>query len=931
MTVNESFNTTDSATLGPDQAWIEPVGQYNIVSNAAQSVNPNQNNLALTAALSKDDQYAEVVVPALPGSNQTAGGPVVRGDDTGETYYYAQINTDGVARIYKRTAALLHETTVNPAPTAPYTLRLEASGASLSLQLDGVEIASATDSDISGADQRRPGMYAYQSDASAVRYDSFEAGELAPDPIIPGTTSWTGTTNPTATPAQVGTAGKGFNSQCFGRWDVVERQLVPSGGMKIGLLAFHINGIDKVEVAANGGAWIEATEWTRDATTGYWRYWFTVEPGTLTDGDEIVLRARLYPKTRGLCRVMQDDSQDTTRTRTGAGNLTLFANGGGSLSDDEGTLYCSASATYGAGDGSLGNPFRHPNEAFEKLRTDFSSDVTQANGWRVVCLTRGVYNVHRSWGFQITNVTRWVTVTKAAGLAREDVRLGCLSLTSRGADSFPAQTSGTLTGVSGATVSDSSLNIDPAGLQTMVILMTSGPDEGQYRRITAWDNTTKTMTLDVGFANAASGDAYEIHFDARHPLLSSRMVYPRYKDITIDLGLIGQHTQRAWFDNCLLVENSGGWLSDSNLPRHITVHSKLEDAADITNIAGTVITTSLIGGTDRTGKVMIAAGEARLIKSHNTANGEIEVYFAFSSLTTSDTFDVHDYTNADSTKMYHTVFRQSRSTSLYFTDCDAVSVHNAFTSASIVRNCLSEKVSGDTHRQCGLVVDNRFREIDGSVSGQHTDTGQYFGEPATDMGRPAPQDVIVMNNRDLGGSVDPQVFFLGHNSTTGPYKNFAWVNNAWTFASTDSTAGQFQFDQTNESVPGDGGTAASSHVIFWHNTMRTWFFFRTNNVFAGTDCEVYASVAKYLIAKTGGTFLTEVNVDENHWFETGVFEQYAGTNSTSGAESAVFDNPTGGSFLPIGDLLARVTPKVPFDANNAARQPTTAIGAYEAS
>src|SRR6185295_19403114 len=78
----------------------------------------------------------------------------------------------------------------------------------------------------------------------------------APAPTPPSSTietlpSGQGFAGATSQPATVGT-GAGSNCMAIARWDVVPMQTV-SSPMPIGVVAFHINGIDRVEFSLNGG------------------------------------------------------------------------------------------------------------------------------------------------------------------------------------------------------------------------------------------------------------------------------------------------------------------------------------------------------------------------------------------------------------------------------------------------------------------------------------------------------------------------------------------------------------------------------------------------------------------------------------------------------------------------------------------------------
>ncbi|GAG12791.1 unnamed protein product, partial [marine sediment metagenome] len=114
--------------------------------------------------------------------------------------------------------------------------------------------------------------------------------------LIPGS----GFSGPTAQPDPVG-SGPGVDAKAIARWDVVPFQTF-DGDFNVGVVAFHINGIDRVEFAVDGGPWLSISEMSENARVGVWEYWAAVRASDFADG-EIELRAIAYPLV-GIPRVL---------------------------------------------------------------------------------------------------------------------------------------------------------------------------------------------------------------------------------------------------------------------------------------------------------------------------------------------------------------------------------------------------------------------------------------------------------------------------------------------------------------------------------------------------------------------------------------------------------------------------------------------------
>ncbi len=128
-------------------------------------------------------------------------------------------------------------------------------------------------------------------------------------------------------PTSVGTQGDfGFDAKVIARWDVVPFQTF-SKSMNVGVVAFHLNGIERVDFSVNGGPWLSIHEATLNPTTSVVEYWATINAADFPDG-AIEVRAIAWPKVAGIPRQL---AGDFAAQKVGDHSLPLFANANNSL------------------------------------------------------------------------------------------------------------------------------------------------------------------------------------------------------------------------------------------------------------------------------------------------------------------------------------------------------------------------------------------------------------------------------------------------------------------------------------------------------------------------------------------------------------------------------------------------------------------------
>jgi hypothetical protein len=239
----------------------------------------------------------------------------------------------------------------------------------------------------------------------------------APTPAPPGTiptlVGGEGFTGPTPQPEVVGT-GAGADAKAIARWDVVPYQTVATK-IPVGVVAFHIAGIDSVDFSVNGGPWSRVTEMTQNPLTLVWEYSAWVDPATLTDG-LVEVRAVVNPK-KGLARVLAGPYDEGPAAK-GRGEHSLFLNANAQGTLPSKSMWVDAAAGDDAtADGTPEHAFKNLYRAYEVASAD-KADV----GGLTIYLKPGDYVWPASWnGFKEN--AQYVTVAGAPGQPRTAARI----------------------------------------------------------------------------------------------------------------------------------------------------------------------------------------------------------------------------------------------------------------------------------------------------------------------------------------------------------------------------------------------------------------------------------------------------------------------------------------------------------------------------
>ena len=191
----------------------------------------------------------------------------------------------------------------------------------------------------------------------------------------------------------------GATARAIARFDVVPFQVF-SGAFEIGVVAFHIDGIQKVVFeyeTLTGLRTVTETGMSVNPRTRVCEYWTSLNASDFADG-LVTVKATAYPNA-GLAREL---------------SLELYANAHNTLAGRE-TLYVSLSGDDATGAGARARPFR----SIQRALTAVSENVARYDGGEIVLMDPGSYDmggVRRA-----ANNNMWITIRPDEGLLCNDV------------------------------------------------------------------------------------------------------------------------------------------------------------------------------------------------------------------------------------------------------------------------------------------------------------------------------------------------------------------------------------------------------------------------------------------------------------------------------------------------------------------------------
>lgn len=233
--------------------------------------------------------------------------------------------------------------------------------------------------------------------------------------IVPGN----GFSGPTNQPSSVGSQWMaGYNATVIARWDVVPYQTF-TGEFHVGVVAFHMNGVHRVDFSANGGPWTSVYDKQLNPRTDVWEYTAVLRSSDFNSAGPVEIRAIVWPDVAGRPRVLGGNLEDNTLKQTGNHSLVLNVDPDGSLLANRVVKYVSPTGNNSTGDGSAANPYASIWHAGRQIQL---AQGKADNG--VIYLMAGDHEWAGagSWQNPVTEGA-WITVTAAPGLDRSQVRI----------------------------------------------------------------------------------------------------------------------------------------------------------------------------------------------------------------------------------------------------------------------------------------------------------------------------------------------------------------------------------------------------------------------------------------------------------------------------------------------------------------------------
>ncbi len=284
------------------------------------------------------------------------------------------------------------------------------------------------------------------------------AGPSATFQVNPLLKPGAGFSEATPQPDPIGDPGApGIDAKAIARWDVVPYQTF-DGYFEIGVVAFHINDIDRVEFSVDGGPWVAVREMTLNPRTDVVEYWVGLDARDFEDGP-IEVRAVAYPVV-GEARVLGSEITSDESVVRGEHAIFLSTNANNTLLEIG--MYVSPTGDDDSGDGSEGAPFASMMRAAREIQNVSTSD--NADGGMIYLLP----GEHRlgTYDFSLRTITesRWLTIQRAPGVSREEV-----TIVGRSGDALRTRL-----------VKLESLNVIPENEFSQSVLKSNGPLEDYY-------------------------------------------------------------------------------------------------------------------------------------------------------------------------------------------------------------------------------------------------------------------------------------------------------------------------------------------------------------------------------------------------------------------------------------------------------------------
>ena len=395
-TINVTFKTTTTAAPADTVTLTTTAQDGQITRSSTQSAYPTNTTITLTAVPNAGFQFVGWSGDASGTSNPLS---VVLNKNKSITANFSPLS-------YAIVASAGSGGAISPAGSTPvqaganqtFTITTTTGYSIASVLIDGQAVAIAS-------------TYTFQ-DVRANHTIAVTFSTTTTTPVeSPSVTYPTGTILPagsgfsgaTAQPATRGSSSQtGYDAKAIARWDVIPYQTFDTT-FNVGVVAFHIADIDRVEFSANGGAWTAIDRMTTNPQSGVKEYWATVRASDFPDG-QIELRAVVYPKV-GIPRVLAG-AITSASSALGEHSIFLFANANHSFVSQAVYVGLSGADT-------------NPGTAVAPFATIKKALSVVKDGGTIILLDAGSYAVDGPSTY--VRPTRWITIKPRDGLTRDQV------------------------------------------------------------------------------------------------------------------------------------------------------------------------------------------------------------------------------------------------------------------------------------------------------------------------------------------------------------------------------------------------------------------------------------------------------------------------------------------------------------------------------
>lgn len=228
---------------------------------------------------------------------------------------------------------------------------------------------------------------------------------LSASPALVAGSGFSGATGAAAAVGNSGAAGYSETSIC--RWDVVPYQAV-TGTFRVGIVAFHVEGIRGVAFCLDGGNWVHATQVTTNPTSAVTEYWVPIDTTGLSDALHEV-RAIVYPVS-GVPRTME--GSDYTAA---AQSLFFYSNAHGTYNST--VIYVASNGSNSNNGLTSGAPVQTLAKALDLVSNGGTVRIMTAGTWTLATVSSGPRNLADY------NYANWITLEADSSLAQSAVTL----------------------------------------------------------------------------------------------------------------------------------------------------------------------------------------------------------------------------------------------------------------------------------------------------------------------------------------------------------------------------------------------------------------------------------------------------------------------------------------------------------------------------